>query len=163
MSFADSYLGQLRAAVGNRPLLVIGVRVVIEDAVGRVLILRRQDTGDWGLPAGAMELGESVEEAMRREVREETDLQLGDLEVFGLSSAPDIERFTYPNGDQVQTVSILARAPPLGGTPASNDGEAAGFRFVDPAAIPAEGFTRPEYPSVRAFLRWRETGRFQFF
>ena len=163
MSFADSYLGQIRALVGHRPLLVIGVRVVIEDAQGRVLILRRQDTGDWGLPAGAMELGESLAEAMRREVREETDLSLGEIEVFGISSDPGTECFTYPNGDQVQGVSILAHARAPGGTPAANDGEAAGFRFVDPVGIPAEGFTRPEYPSLQAFLRWRETGRFQFF
>ena len=163
MGFAESYLGQLRAAVGHRPLLVIGVRVMVEDSAGRVLILRRSDTGDWGLPAGAMELGDSLEAAMRREVLEETNLRLGAIEVFGISSDPAIENFTYPNGDQVQTVSILARAPMAGGAPGSNDGEAEDFRFVDPGSVRAEHFTRPEFPSLQACLRWRETRAFQFF
>jgi ADP-ribose pyrophosphatase len=163
MGFAESYLGQLRAAVGHRPLLVIGVRVMVEDAQGRVLILRRSDTGDWGLPAGAMELGESLEDAMRREVLEETNLALGPLEVFGISSDPATEHFTYPNGDQVQTVSVLARAALEGGVPGSNDGEAEDFRFVDPAEVRPEEFTRPEYPTLLAYARWRAGGGFQFF
>lgn len=163
MGFAESYLGQLRAAVGHRPLLVVGVRILVEDGEGRVLILRRSDTGDWGLPAGAMELGESLEEAMRREALEEANVRLGAIEVFGLSSNPTIEHFTYPNGDQVQTVSVLARAPLEGGVPGSNDGEADAFRFVDPRAVAAAEFTRPEFPSLQAYVRWRATGAFQFF
>lgn len=163
MGFAESYLGQLRAAMGQRPLLVIGVRVLVEDGAGRVLILRRSDTGDWGLPAGAMELGESLEEAMRREVLEEANATLGEIEVFGISSDPSVEHFTYPNGDQVQTVSVLARARLSGGEMRSNDGEAHAFRFVDPASVAAEDFTRPEYPSLQAYVRWRATGSFQFF
>ena len=163
MGFAESYLGQLRAAMGHRPLLVIGVRVLVEDGAGRVLILRRADTGDWGLPAGAMELGESLEDTMRREVLEEANATLGAIEVFGISSDPVTEHFTYPNGDQVQTVSVLARAPMSGGEMRSNDGEADAFRFVDPAGVRAEDFTRPEFPSLRAYVRWRATGAFQFF
>ncbi|MFN4101362.1 MAG: NUDIX domain-containing protein [Pararhodobacter sp.] len=163
MSFAESYLGQLRAAVGDRRLLVIGVRVLIEDEAGRVLILKRSDTGDWGLPAGAMELDESLTDAIHREVLEETNLRLAGVSVFGISSNPETERYTYPNGDRIQNVSILARARHDGGALGSNDGEADDFRFMAVKEIDEASFSRPEWPSVLAFARWRETGEFQFF
>jgi ADP-ribose pyrophosphatase YjhB (NUDIX family) len=52
-----------------------GVAAVIFEA-GRVLLQRRDDTGRWGLPGGGVEPGESVREAIIREVREETGLEV---------------------------------------------------------------------------------------
>lgn len=69
----------------TRPVLGAAA-VVIHD--GRVLLIRRTqppDAGAWSIPGGAVELGESVEDALRREVREETGLEVavGEfLEVF---------------------------------------------------------------------------------
>ena len=62
-----------------------GVSAVIVDDEGRVLLQQRTDNGAWGLPGGAVEFGESVLEALHREVREETGLEirpLGVLEIF---------------------------------------------------------------------------------
>lgn len=61
------------------------VSVVIEDAQGRLLLLLRGPTdpwmpGRWNLPGGKIEPGETVHEAARREVLEETNLR-----VFALS------------------------------------------------------------------------------
>ncbi|GAB4262051.1 MAG: NUDIX hydrolase [Pararhodobacter sp.] len=162
MSFAESYIGQLRAVLGSRPLLMIGVRVLVEDDAGRVLILKRRDSGEWGLPAGSMELGESLMQTIHREVHEEANLTLSDVTVFGISSDPVIESHTYPNGDQVQSVVVLAHARMAGGALGANDGEATGFRFVDPDSVRPEGFTPPEYPTFGHYRRWRETGVFQF-
>ena len=54
------------------------VRLVVTDAEGRVLILRRQKTrhsdGQWCLPGGKVAYGETVEESVRRELKEETGL-----------------------------------------------------------------------------------------
>lgn len=163
MGFAESYLGQLRAAVGSRPLLVIGVRVLIEDAEGRIVIVHRTDTRDWGLPAGSLELGESLTEAIHREAFEEANARLEGIEVFGISSDPVAERFTYPNGDQIQNVSILARARLLQGRLHANDGETGEVRLIAPEAIEEASFTRPEWPSVLAYLRWKRGEGFQFF
>lgn len=63
----------------ERPIVGVGV-VVWRD--GRVLLIRRGKpprAGSWSLPGGAQELGETVREAARREVREETGLELGEL------------------------------------------------------------------------------------
>jgi hypothetical protein len=60
ISWAESYLGQLRALAGDRTLMFVGARCVVRDADDRVLLIQRSDNGLWALPAGAMELGESI-------------------------------------------------------------------------------------------------------
>ena len=67
------YVEELRKLVGKRPILVPGVRAIIRDESGAVLLQLRSDFKIWGLPAGGMELGESVQDALRREVFEETE------------------------------------------------------------------------------------------
>ena len=52
----------------------------------RVLLQRRDDTGHWGLPGGAVEPGESVRQALIREVREETGLEVEPLRLIGVYS-----------------------------------------------------------------------------
>lgn len=53
-----------------------GVAAVVLDAARRVLLARRADNGLWGLPSGHVEPGETVAEAVAREVREETGLDV---------------------------------------------------------------------------------------
>lgn len=67
---------------------------------------KRSDNGQWGFPGGFMELGESVQDAARREVYEETGLVLDELELFGIYSGPKYDK-TFSNGDQVSLVQIM--------------------------------------------------------
>ncbi|MBR9844448.1 MAG: NUDIX domain-containing protein [Rhodobacteraceae bacterium] len=161
MNFADSYLGGLRQLVGPRPLLAMGARALINDGEGRFLILRRSDSGDWGLPGGSMELGESLLDVVHREAFEETNLRLRDVQAFGLSSDPVIEQHTYPNGDKVQNISLLAHGFAQKGLPRSNDGEAFEFRFAKPKDIDPAHFVKTEYPTFAHWERFCETGLFQ--
>jgi len=110
ITWEQSYEGQLRALVGKRPLIVPGARAVLMDAEGRVLLVRRRDSGRWGFPAGAMELGESVLDCCVREVREETGLEVVRALPVAIYSAP---RFSYVdrhgNHRQMLTVVFLVR------------------------------------------------------
>jgi 8-oxo-dGTP pyrophosphatase MutT (NUDIX family) len=59
----------------SRPMS-LGVRAAIFDESGRVLLVRHSYVRGWHLPGGAVEPGETVEEALRREVWEETGLRI---------------------------------------------------------------------------------------
>ncbi len=56
---------------------------------GIVLIWRRNPPVGWAIPGGFVDYGESVEDAVRREMKEETNLELEELELFGVYSDPD--------------------------------------------------------------------------
>jgi ADP-ribose pyrophosphatase YjhB (NUDIX family) len=101
LSWAESYLGQLRALAGDRTLLFVGARAVIRDEHGRLLLIRRSDNGMWALPAGAMELGESISDCAVREVREETGLVALKTTPFAVYSGPAYT-FTNMYGDTYQ-------------------------------------------------------------
>jgi ADP-ribose pyrophosphatase YjhB (NUDIX family)/gluconate kinase len=86
LNFAKSYVGWLRSRVGPDQIIVPSVRVVIEDPDRGILLIRRSDSGAWALVGGSQELNESITEAARREVREETGLLAGDLELVAVHS-----------------------------------------------------------------------------
>ena len=99
------YVEELRKLVGNRKLIMPGVRAVIRDEAGAVLLQLRGDFKIWGFPAGSVELDESVQDALRREVFEETQLTVVEARPFAIYSNPTYST-TYPNGDQIQPYSI---------------------------------------------------------
>lgn len=69
---------------------VIGIAAVARSDDGRVLLVRRGDTGTWALPGGTLEWGEMLSEALPREIEEETGARWVGLErVTGVYSRPD--------------------------------------------------------------------------
>lgn len=161
MSFSDSYLGRLRAAVGPQMLLSIGVRILVQNAQGQFLVLRRSDDGKWALPAGGMELGESLMDAAARELREETNLALNAPTPFGISSDPKIETHVYPNGDPVQSIALMVHMRAMSGDLRANDGEAQALAFKSSDEIAGLDFVATEWPTFAHWQRFKDTGVFQ--
>lgn len=83
------YIEDLRLLVGNHPLLLVRPSVAIVNSLGQILLVRYEDDS-WGIPGGLMELGESVEQCVRREVKEELDIDLGKLHLFGVFSGEEL-------------------------------------------------------------------------
>ena len=85
-----------------------GACAVIFDDAGKVLLERRSDNGFWGLPGGAVEVGESVEQAVVREVMEETGLRVDVKRLIGVYSDPRHNNIhTYPSGSIVNWVRAV--------------------------------------------------------
>lgn len=106
----DGYLAWLRSRVGHDKIqLVFAVACVIRD--DRVLLQGRADTGGWGFPGGALELGETAHDAAIRETGEETGVLIALNHMIGVYT--DYEQ-RYPNGDIAQPILIAFRAVPLG-------------------------------------------------
>lgn len=86
--------------------IVVTGGAIIRDSKGRVLLQQRSDYGDWGLPGGGMNPGETIQETMIREVIEETGLSIIDYEFYAVYSGPRME-YTYPDGNKVVFVMFL--------------------------------------------------------
>lgn len=99
------YIEELREIVGTRPLILVGSVVIILNEKEEVLLQQRRfPNGSWGLPGGLMELGESTEETARREVKEETNLTLGKLNLLNVYSGAD-QYIIAENGDEFYVVT----------------------------------------------------------
>lgn len=133
------YIRELRSLVGHCPLIVVDGGVLIFDETGRVLLQHRYD-GHWGIPGGAMELGETLEETARREVREETALELGTLTMIAVHSGPEFfDR--YPNGDEVSFVMAIYETREMHGFLVVDGGETRALAFFALDALPPNMLT----------------------
>ena len=112
-------------------MLNFAAACVLQD--GEVLLQRRGDDGNWGIPGGAMELDESAEEAALREVAEETGLQ---IRVDALLGVYTKYRHVYPNGDVAQPVTMFFRCSPIGGELRTSDNETLDLRYFPMGSIP---------------------------
>jgi 8-oxo-dGTP pyrophosphatase MutT (NUDIX family) len=114
--------------LGKEGSIRLGCSAVIYDP-GRqkVLLTRRRDNGQWCLPSGAVDPGESVSEACQREVLEETGLTVQVLRLTGVYSDPH-QLVIYPDGNKVQIVALNFEAELLSGEPTLSD-ETTGIGF----------------------------------
>jgi 8-oxo-dGTP pyrophosphatase MutT (NUDIX family) len=130
------YVAELRKLVGTRPLILPGAEVLVFDARGRLLLLRRSDTGDWAIPGGMMEPGETFAQTARREVEEETGLVLGDLKLLNIYSGQDFY-CRYPHGDEVYNVSAAFVCREFSGQLRSDE-ESTAIGFYPLEALPGK-------------------------
>ena len=114
-----------------------GVAAIIQVAKGQILLQRRSDNGLWGLPGGSVEIGESVGDAIVREVREETGLSVEVVRLVGVYSDPKLQIVRYPDGNVVHYVSTLYACRILVGT-LQTCGGTLDLKFFDPAHLPED-------------------------
>ena len=130
-----SYILELRALVGHRPIICPGSTVLILDDQNRVLLQHRTDTKTWGTIGGSSELGESLEETAIREALEEADVTILELEFLGVLSGKKYF-FEYPNGDQIYNVGAVYVSQNWTGTPKADGLEGSEVKFFALDEIP---------------------------
>jgi 8-oxo-dGTP diphosphatase len=118
--------------------IVLGVAAVIWNAGGCVLLIRRAKEprkDQWSLPGGKLEFGETLIEGVRREVREETGLE---IEILGLVDVAETIRDAEAGADDDHFVLIDYGARVISGTAvaASDAAEARWFALEELDALP---------------------------
>jgi ADP-ribose pyrophosphatase YjhB (NUDIX family) len=124
--------------------LVPSVNVVVTNANGDVLLIRRSDNGNWAIPGGAIDLGESLTEAAIRETKEETGITCEITGIVGIYTDPKHVILYTSNGEARQEFSIVLTARAVDGEPTPSS-ETSHVRWVPSDIL-------PEYPMDRSML-----------
>jgi ADP-ribose pyrophosphatase YjhB (NUDIX family) len=122
-----------REVVGHAPLVWPGANTLTFDDEGRLLLQHRADFDVWGLPAGALDTGETLAHTAIRETHEETGLWVEPQALLAIFAG---RKITYPNGDELFPVghSFLCRV--VGGELRPNDDDSLDARFFPLDALP---------------------------
>ena len=123
-----SYVMDMRKKVGHEPIINVGSTILVFNQNNELLLNLRSDTNDWGIPGGGKELNETLEECAIRELKEETNLDINDLELVTVLSGNEYY-YKYSNGDEVDCVITLYQARNYSGELKNNDGESAQLKF----------------------------------
>ncbi len=110
--------------MADTPRHSVSVAGIVVNSAGQVLVIQRRDNGHWEPPGGVLELDEQFEEGVRREVKEETGMNVR------------VERLTgvYKNLT-IGVVALVFRCVPLD-TADPNSAEAVAVRWADLDEIP---------------------------
>ncbi len=136
---------------GPKTTIRIGVGVFVLDEKGRILMEKRSDSSMWGLLGGRVEPGESVIQAAKREVAEESGFEIEVTRLVGVFSEPSERIVTYPdNGDEVHLVDVILEARIVGGEmKISHESEELRFFAKD---SPPEEIALPAVAPIRTYL-----------
>jgi 8-oxo-dGTP pyrophosphatase MutT (NUDIX family) len=115
-------------------LRVGSAAVIFDESRQRVLLTQRTDNGQWCLPGGAMDPGESVAETCVREVWEETGLRVEIVRLVGVYTSPHVIS-VYGDGNRVQIVGVVFECRVVSGEAGiSNETLAVGYYSRDEMA-----------------------------
>jgi 8-oxo-dGTP pyrophosphatase MutT (NUDIX family) len=95
--------------------IVPAASAVVMDDQNRILLQKRRDNNLWSLPGGGMEIGESIEETIIREVKEETGYDVEVLKCIGIYTDPK-HVIEYSDGEIRQQFSICFACQIIGGS-----------------------------------------------
>ena len=136
-----SYISELRKYVGHRPIMSAASMCIIYDKYRGILMEKRSDNGLWCVPGGGLELGEDQEAGLRREVKEETNLDIENPELFTVRANVHM---VYPNQDEVYYTDIVYLVTEYSGE-LKADRESVELRWFDLDHLPEIMATQIDY------------------
>jgi ADP-ribose pyrophosphatase YjhB (NUDIX family) len=131
--------------------LVPSVNVVVANDADDILLIRRTDNGNWALPGGAIDLGESVAQAAVRETLEESGIECSITGIVGIYSDPKHVILYTSNGECRQEFSIVLTAHALSGQPTPSS-ESSEVRWVPRPELSQYAMDRSMHIRISDFL-----------
>jgi ADP-ribose pyrophosphatase YjhB (NUDIX family) len=131
--------------------MVPSVNVVVSNDASEILLIRRSDNGNWALPGGAIDLGESAAQAAVRETKEETGIDCEVTGLVGIYTDPRHIILYTSNGEARQEFSIVLTARPVGGEPTTSD-ESTEVRWIAPTDAQALAMDRSMRSRIDDYL-----------
>ena len=114
------------------------IAVAIFNEQGQVLLQKRRDIDQWCIISGHVEFGETVTEAVLREIEEETNTTAEIIRFIGIYSSPDSQTYQYRNRS-VQYITSYFEAKLTSDIPkAFSNSETKELKFFSPDALPEE-------------------------
>ena len=140
----SEYYQQLRQKIGAQRIFCPSVAAIIRNEKEEILFMRSSvDSDIWSLPAGAIELGETPAEAVKREVYEETGLTVVPCTLLGVFGGESF-RFTYPDANQVEYLIVVFACSVESGELAPVDGESAELKYFSFSSMPKLAIPYPK-------------------
>lgn len=144
MRRAWQYIQTVLGIIFRHPVTGATIIPVLPD--GRIVLVRRRDTGKWGLPGGMVDWGEDIPTTAYRELIEETGLELLKIHrLVGVYSAPDRD-------PRIHSISIVMEAA-VGGTPKVRDTlEISEAQAFAPTALPFGNLSHDHERQLKDYL-----------
>jgi 8-oxo-dGTP pyrophosphatase MutT (NUDIX family) len=132
----SGFYKSIRAKIGNDLLLLPGICALVFNPRGEILLQKRSDTGRWAVIGGMLDPGEEPADAVIREVREETALEVIPQRITGVYTTPVI---TYANGDRAQFIITAFLCKAGDAEPRVNDDESLDVCYFPLGDLPELG------------------------
>jgi 8-oxo-dGTP diphosphatase len=114
---------------------------------GRIVLIRRRDNGRWALPGGIVDWGEDIPNTIRRELKEETGLDLVQIRrLVGVYSAPDRD-------PRIHSICIVVEADVEGDMKVEDTLEVTEIQAFSPDSLPSEPMSHDHQKQLQDYLR----------
>ncbi len=129
-----SYAYNIRKLIGTIPIFMPAAGIILYEN-GKILLQKRSDNQKWALHGGAMELGETTEEAAIREAKEEIGIVPEKLDFYGVFSGKEMYH-VYPDGNEVHIISTVYFCDKYSGNIKIDDNEVLQVEWFDIDNLP---------------------------
>lgn len=147
------YYKYLRQYVGHRPIILPGAVVIMINEENEILLQKRHD-GNWGLPGGLMDLGESFEQVAKREVFEETGLTIKNLTLLNVYSGQEYY-LKVANGDELYSATAVYFTKDISGVMKVDESESERMEYFGVNQLP-ERLSEKDHQFILDYLEYGE-------
>ena len=130
------YIKEIRKYIGHKTLLYPCATALIINKNNEVLLELRSDDNKYGYIGGMIEVDENIIDALKREIKEETNLDVISYSFFNIYSGIEFHHI-YPNNDEISPIDIVFIVKDFKGTLKPQEGEVKSLEWFKFDSLPS--------------------------